>query len=287
MYRKTRYYMTALCCIAIIGCAQNKILLDNGDESISEIENLREALAPDLQFLGKVKIAEKAGSVTRPRGASLTSESLVYGRVSEDNVLEKGMIIRTYEILGESGNILDDLFTKNDTIIDSGTMRIAGRNISYDLLAEQDILEQNERKLTESKGLIVKDCYFVKDYRVNLKGLLDKSKSQILFFDTIDTGRADLACMQLAHNVPQGKDTLPLSEFNRQADASLKILLEGKPDVKNSSGEGAVLESDVGSPASGTTELERKLSTLKKLLDKGLITQTDYEKKKSELLEEF
>ena len=34
-------------------------------------------------------------------------------------------------------------------------------------------------------------------------------------------------------------------------------------------------------------ELERKLGTLKNLLDKGLITQEDYNKKKQQLLEGF
>jgi hypothetical protein len=287
MYRKILHYIIAICCISIFGCAQNETILGNRNESISQIKNYQEALAPDFQFLGRVKGTGKAEWSYRLRGATLESESLLYGRMSNGNV-EKGMIVRTYKIRGESDALVSSFFAKNEHIIDSGSIEIAGRTIPYDLLAEQDIFDRDEKKLVDSKGLIMKNCYLVKDYRVDLGRLFDKSRSQILFIDSVHAGKTGLDCMQLTENMLPAKDNKSLfSEFNQQADTYVNMLLAGKTAEKSATDKRVAKESGTEVPVSGTTELESKLSTLKKLLDNGLITQSDYEKKKAELLEKF
>jgi len=271
----------------MFGCAQTRLLLESEDESISHIKNHREALAPEFQFLGKVRGPEKAAWSSRLRGATLQSESLVYGGVSDDQIVERGIIVRTYKILGESDELLHDLFTDNTHVIDSGSMEVAGKDFSYDLLAKQDVLARNERNVMGSKGLIMKDCYLVKEYRSNVRGFLDKSKTQILYFDATHLDQTGSECVQLFKDVPIEQDSPTLLGFTREADRYFTMLLGGKPAEKSTADKQTTMDSDQEEPGSGTTEIERKLTTLKNLLDKGLITEGDYEKKKAELLEEF
>lgn len=287
MYRKSFYNILAMCCILFFGCAQTKTLLNEENESISLIKNHQEALTPSLKFIGKVIGGEDPMLSTILRGASLKSESLVYGHVTENNVIEQGMIIRTYRIYGESDTPLDDLLRVNNHVIDSGNMEIAHKQIMYDMLAEQDILKQNEKDLIGSKGLSIQDCYLVKYYRVDHSGFLDKNRSQIVFFDSTYLEKIDHDCIHLTKKPLPEQDTLQFNEFNRQADSYLRTLLEGKAAERIEAGSQASMSPGSETPDSGPTEIERKLSTLKILLDKGLITQSDYEKKKSELLENF
>ncbi|MDT8272976.1 MAG: SHOCT domain-containing protein [Desulfomonilia bacterium] len=279
--------MVALCCLAMLGCAQTRIPLESEDESISHIKNHREALAPDLQFLGKVRGAEKAAWSSRLRGATLQSESLVYGSVSDNQVVERGIIVRTYKILGESDELLHDLFTDNTHVIDSGSMEVAGKDFSYDLLAKQDVLARNERNLMGSRGLIIKDCYLVKEFRSNMRGFFDKSKSHILYFEATHLDQTGSECVHLFKDVPTEQYSAALLTFTQEADRYLTMLLGGKPAVESAADKQTTMDSDQGEPGSRRTEIERKLTTLKNLLDKGLITEGDYEKKKAELLEEF
>jgi hypothetical protein len=274
--------------LTMFGCASGKLFMEHDDESLSLIKNYQDALEPEFQFLGKVKGAANADWQSISRDASFESESLLYGKVGNKNIVEKGVIIRTYKIRGESANQLAKFFPKNKHILDSGDISIAGKDYSYDLFAMQDILELNEKKIIADKSLLIKDCYLVKEYRGDVKSIINKSKSRMLYFDAVDTGQTDVQCKQLADpNTLSEKDKSRLRDFSHHSDEYIFKLLNGKSIVDMSASKPVQGKAADEKMVVETTEIEKKLSALKILLDKGLITQSDYDKKKAELLDNF
>jgi hypothetical protein len=236
-----------------------------------------------------VKGAEKADWQSKMRGAPFESESMVYGHIGNGNVVEKALIIRTYEIRGASATLLPDLILKNKHLLNSGTVKIASKELKYTIAIDQGEVEKNEKKLISDKGLVFSDCYFLKAYSGRLPGIFKKSISHILYFEKPGAGRTGVECKNLIQTdglLSEMGKTL-LSDFTVKADACVSKFLGVNNIGKSVAAEPTPEKSTAETPLEGASEIERKLTTLKSLLDKGLIVQDDYDRKKLKLLEDF
>jgi len=289
MRKRVLFYLIIFCCVTALGCAKVQPFGESDDELILPIQNYQDALEPEIQFLGKVEGAVKADWHGITRGAPLESESVVYGHIGSGNVVEKALIVRTYKIRGESDTLLPDLMIRNKHLLDSGTVEIASKRLIYKLLIDQGGVGENEKKLISDKGLVISGCYLLKAYSGKLTGVFEKSKSHILYFERIDAGQTGVECRELIQTegtlLEMGKPLI--NNFTAKADACVGKLLGVETDVERVAGEQTSKKTDDAAPFEGTSVLERKLNTLKNLLDKGLITQDDYDRKKLKLLEDF
>ncbi len=283
MQKKSIYALIALCLIMAWGCAH---------EQLTPAPD-RAGTLDDLTFIGSVKGAESADWSSRTQGATLTSESLIYGDIGSGEVLTRGIIVRTYSVRGASADFLPILFADSKGVFDAGSIRIEGNQYKYALVTDSTILRRNEQTFIDSKGYTTSECYLIKGYSGRLAGLLDKSKTHILYFERIpDAAHGGISCAQRG-----GPDSLSptqrvtLSEFGARGDAYVRTF-RGAGKVKEEtavSTEPVREKTAVTVPAQEKTEtqIERKLRTLKGLLDKGLITKEDYNGKKQELLKNF
>lgn len=288
--KKVFLYLAILSCsAALTGCAQYLALMDSNDKSLAPIENYQNALEPDLRFLGKVSAPVQAGWESNCNDASLENESIVYGEAGSEGTIRKLLVVRTYKVRGKDSMVLPRLDLDRLPLLDSGSVRIASRQFDYKLLLDQGTIGKDEKKLIGSKGLSTTGCYFLKTYSGRLEtGLFVKSVSHILYYESVDASNQGAACRQLIES-PAVKNLV--NDFSATADGLVRKL------ISTGSTSGGASENDIGKapgekinpeiPAQGQDELERKLTTLKGLLDKGLITQEDYDRKKEELLEDF
>jgi len=292
MQKKLLYCVIVFCCMAAGGCAQNQLLNMSGrsDESISTIKNYQDVLTPEFRFLGKVAGAARADwSSTVQGGSTFESESLLYGQVGDGNIITRGLIVRTYKVRGEAADRLPGPVSSKSDALGSGTVKITGRTLAYELMAESNFLQRHEAKIIHDKGYTMSACYLVKAYSGKLAGFFEKATSHIIYFENSEDGQAGISCARLAESVVLSADQkMLMNEFGVRGDTTVGTLLGGGAAPETAVAEtSAPTKTDVAVPTTGTTELERKLSTLKKLLDKGYITQEDYDKKKLELLENF
>jgi hypothetical protein len=277
--------MALISAVAFVCCAQCRAVLGSSDQPIAPVANYRDALKPDLQFLGKVSAPVKAGWESEHSDARLESESLVYGQAESGGTIEKLLVIRTYQVRGESSMVLPELDLDRQPVLDSGTVSVSSTQFAYTLLPGQGSIGQDERELIGSKGYSMAGCYLLKAYSGRLKtGLFAKTVSHILYFEGTGAGSTGAACTQFI----QSQDNKRLvNGFSAAADGYVGTLIstaeKGKSVSKETTDEMVLPEM----PARRASELERKLTTLKGLLDKGMITQEDYNKKKEKLLEDF
>jgi len=289
MKKKVLYYLTALFFVTAMGLAEHQPAWGawgSSNQLLTPIDDFQYILQPDLHFLGKGRAPLKADWESTSMGARLESESLFYGQIGNNGAVEKLLIIRTYEIKGGSSVLLPDLDFRNKTLLGSGTQKIAEKEFSYKLLVDQGMIEKTELDLIRKKGLVMSDCYFLKAYSGKLMGFFQKSKSQILYLERIGNGKTGAACVQSV----RAEDPV-VKDIAARADKYFGKLL-GAKDSGKSTPETPVVqkpaaEKPVEKSIEKSDELERKLGTLKNLLDKGLITQEDYNKKKQQLLEGF
>lgn len=234
---------------------------------MTPIENYQSALQPDMRFLGKTAAPVKADWSSVSSGAVMEGEALVYVQTGSGNVVEKALIVRTYQIRGGPSTLIPDLDLGNTTLLHKGTTEIGSKDFSYAVLIDQGLIEGPEKKLIKNKGLLMHDCYLHKTYSGKLMDFFQKSKSQILYLERINNCRS---ANQMEAKV--------MNDFSARGDSYLRTLLGVSPST-------ALRKSEMH-PGKDDT-LETKLTTLKKLLDAGLITKEDYQKKKTQLLDEF
>ncbi|MBN1380925.1 MAG: SHOCT domain-containing protein [Deltaproteobacteria bacterium] len=282
MKKNILYCLMVIFCVISVGCAKIQTVVSSSDELLLPIENHQSVLKPDFQFLGKIYVPLNVDGNHMSQGARLESESLVYGQSSSENVIEKALITRTYEIRGASSEFLPDLDFHHLQSLGSGTLRIASKKLSYHLLVHHNILEENEKKLISDNKLHMGDCYLLKAYTGKLKSYFTKAKSHILYLERISNGKTGSVCNQVIR-----ADDQRIGIFSARADKYVGKLFGVNTEEKNVPAEPSAKKPDIGIPVDKGTELEKKLTTLKSLLDKNLITQDDYNKKKSKLLEDY
>lgn len=277
---KKAYYFSCIL-VVMLGLANANIVLGSASMPIAPIENYQSALQPDLRFLTKIEAPVPADWSSRAVGAVMESESIIYVDTGVGSAVEKGIIIRTYQIRGGPKDIIPDMDFRNKAILAKGTSRIASKDFSYAILIDQGLIDQNEIKSIKDGGLLVPDCKIVKVYRGKLLGYFQKSKSQIIYFERIKNTETPSACNNMT---PSETD---MKSFSDRADVYFRQLLSVKDNEITTANETTAKKPKSEVSIGKDNDLEKKLSTLKNLLDKRLITQEDYEKKKAKLLEEF
>lgn len=277
----------AFLCVVAVGCANMKSFVSNGSGLMAPIENHESVLRPDFQFLGKVKSPLKAGwhkGQSGLDGLMMDGESVVYGQFGAGGVLEKAILVRTYEIRGASEDLLPDIDFQRLKVLGSATQTIADHDLSSTLLIGHAPISLDEKRTIGHDKISTSDCYLIKTYSGKLKSYFIKSKSHIFYLEKIDKGNeADASCKHVAI----GKDDPRISDFSERADQYVVKLLGASGVAKTVSADPSGKKTDAGGTLEESGDLEHKLSTLKSLLDKGLITPEEYHQKKMKLLENY
>jgi len=210
--------------MAFWGCADSFNIMHDDEKPLAPIENYRDVLKPEFRMMGKVSAPLKAGWLSEHSGAELDGESIVYVNNKGSRSIKQLLIVRTYQIRGESAMFLPDLDFNNQLLLDSGTVQMASKNIKYNLLFNWSGFGGDELKLIKSKGLLMPNCYLLKTYSSKLmSGIFVKSISHILYVENIGSEDADVACKGF---IESQKNGALVKSFSVTADGYVNLLME-------------------------------------------------------------
>ena len=325
MARKAFCILTLACLIALSGCAAidkfhpQRTVEDNVFFSSSNPQ-IRMKVKPELSYLGEVE-----GSPVNNRAGGLrtfidddeinsTQRSYIFTEPTKTGKFSQGIVIRLCTITGDPDQWSPDILADAGNILETGTIAIEDKSTAdgilassepyrYGIFTSNDLFTKNEAALIAERGITIPRCLLVKALE-KTSGLGNKSRMHLLYFE--DIGGTACSALTDTPTLSEEQRTL-IASFVDRSNAAIRFMDSGKieaekrlitappapekkappaaPIVKKAPAVPAVEKAPV--PTEGPADIGAKLHTLKQLLDEGLITQEDYDKKKKELLEEF
>ena len=251
----------------------------------------------ELKYLGSVQIAEKINAGLNanfdPREQSFDADAYLFVQTDPQKRITRGVLIRMLVAHGDPSQDVPEIFTKTSkNILESGEMKILKETYQYDLYTEQELFVPKERALLRNSR--VPPCLLVK--RLSIKaGLGHKSRVHVIYFEDASTACGNRPCGTcLASKNRSAEQKQFLREFTDRSFASIRFLetktvedttsryVDGVPKAQPAPAGMA----PVYGPSKADT-VEKRLEALKRIYEKNLISQEEYEKKKAEILNEL
>ena len=314
MARKVFFILALACLIALMGCAEiDKIqsarsVRDNVFFSSSNPQ-IRMKVNPDFTYLGMTEVTPGMNRQGGLRPALDDDEinnrqfSYLFAKTTATRELVKGVVIRLCTITGDPNQWSPEMLTGAENILETGKINIedksspdgilSGREAyRYGIFTASEVLLRNEAALIKGKGIAIPGCLLVKILEKST-GLGNKSRIHILYFEDIGSG----TCSALTNASTLSDDqTALIGSFIGRSNAAIQFMASEEDENTQrliSAPPAPEQKESPAVPTVDTTPAERgdlpdigsKLHTLKQLLNEGLITQEDYERKKQELLD--
>ncbi len=315
--KKAFYGIAAIMIVFVFGCAAE---MDSIKAEIDQLQTKREfqdnifysssppvklKLPPEFVFRGETR--EKRDNNQLRTNASdpveyfFESASYLFEQTGDDGTFKRGVLIRIYRIMGNPNQEVPDMFSRVWRPLETGSMKIMTDDYTYRVLACPHILLPQEKELPSTHG--GSECFLAKGLE-RAAGFGNKSRVQIIYFEPLPQGTQCDAWRNVNNLSPEQKTILAgfidrsyqgirfmksdsvLDTTSRYVD---KVDMDGGDATTRYTAPQKPAETVVTpAPAPEVTEtVETRLETLKKLLDKGLITPEDYEKKKAQILEDL
>lgn len=321
--KKALYVIVAIASAFIFGCAAN---MDSMRGELDQLQTKREVrnnifyssspavklkLAPELVFKGEAREkkdeTQQQGRTSDPMEYIFESASYLFEQTGDDGTLRRGVLIRIYRVMGNPEQEVPEMFPRTWRPLETGSMKILKDDYTYRVLACPHVLLQREREIPSNQGSV--GCFLAKGLE-RRAGFGNKSRVQIIYFEPLpqgmpcDTWRDVNNLSQEQKAILDGfidrsyqgirfmkKDSV-IDTTSRYVD---KVDMDGGDTTTRYTAPQKAVETPkpVVTPAPAAPEtgaesaVEKRLKTLKKLLDKGLITPEDYEKKKAQILEDL
>ncbi len=291
-----RNILLVLVAVVLAACAElNRYEIQRSVEDnqlSSSFPELKVKVDPALSYLGSSEVSGKDAPVPpNKRDLQDSTSSYLFGNLDPAGILQKGVLIRLTVVRGDPSKARDALSTSRAKApLDSGAVKILDDVYDYLLYTSTALLFEEERILFTGSTA---PCYLVKLLEKKA-GLGNKSHVQIYYFENASpecSNSACEACLQGSGDESRRKQVLGGFDGRSYEAISFmepkKIFDATSRYVKPEDGEKAPAEvmppvTETGGHPEG---IENRLKVLKDLLDKNLITQEDYEKKKAAILE--
>jgi len=296
MYRKIALFVAAIGLIMVHGCAELDQLQVNrgvkGNVFYSSSPRLELKIDPALELIGTVeeeRAPAKNSSRNDPQENISKNLSYIFGDGITDAAMTRGVIIRTRSVSGNPNQVLEPVLPSPRNELVSGTTKILGDEYyAYAVASDNLFTEREQRALS---GYNLSGCFLVKGLE-SAFGLGSKSLLQILYFERISSpdGIARCGAWQDPGILTAEQDTV-LGAFVERSYQAIRFVKGGEVidattkyvDRDENTDTQAETPPRVAAPGAG--DIEKRLTVLKNLRDKDLITAEEYERKKVEILE--
>jgi hypothetical protein len=256
----------------------------------SSFPELKVQIDQDLSYIGTIEGPTQEQSRTMKADVQYSTASYLFGRFTPEGMLDRGVLVRFRVLTGDPGKAPQEQDGQGaENPLESGSVRVHEEEYRYQLYTGKSVLA--ERELGLLKPSAATPCYLIKRLEKDA-GLGNKSSTWIYYFENIASVCPGTACEDcLGRGIVEGRRQQILRDFDERSYRSIAFL-ETRKVIDATSKYGLKKETpptdslpptslDKGSSAD---TVEHRLRTLKDLLDKNLITQGDYDRKKEEIL---
>jgi hypothetical protein len=276
---------------------QNQASVENNLFS-SSFPELKLQMNRELKYLGSVQIGEKGESRTTARTDSYDNmadaTAYLFGQMDPRKRITRGVLIRRLVMHGDPSQALPEIFTQtHENTLESGEMKILKAEYQYKLYTEQELFTEQEKELL--KNIRVPSCFLVKQLAAR-EGFGNKSQAHVLYFEDASNTCEKQPCGACLNPNRRTEDQKQFIQgFTDRSFASIRFLQTKTVEdttsryvdtVPKAQTAPPVTAPPVSEPAKADTA-EKRLEALKRLYEKNLISQEDYEKKKAEILKEL
>jgi len=279
--RKIRFFYIFLCLLFVFSCATLAVKRDVQNNVFYSSYNPKTKIDinSDIPFINKYEYDSGVIQFMSGEGGGTNYKSEIYmfAQVGDGNIINKAVCIEIHKLT--SGFWTHDLLVKIQNRLDSGVIKYHGEAYQYAIFVSSNLLGNKLRRDVSKEGVIASSCYLSR----KLGRIADRDDTLIYvtYAEDIFYNKSinKYKCSEWQKAITLTLDQkLFLAEFIHRCEKAVKILGEDffvdKPHKK----------SDSKKP---NGKLENKLIKLRNLLKEGLITQEEYDKKKTELLEKF
>jgi len=257
----------------------------------------------ELKYMGSAAIAdyveESRSHNVDPRERYFDADAYVFVQTDPRKRITRGVIIRMLVMHGDPSQEAPEIFTKKSkNILESGETKILEEAYDYEVYTEQDLFAPKEKALL--KNIRVSPCFLVK--RLSLKsGFGHKSRVHLIYFEDASNtcGKQECgACLDSKSRSAEQKQFF--KEFTDRSFGGIRFqetktiedttskYVDGVPKAQPAPAVAAPPVSQPGRYEPDKADaLEKRLETLKRLYERNLISQEEYEKKKAEILNEL
>lgn len=121
----------------------------------SSISEAAFKINPEFQFLGKTVPTSTIALRQKEQIASLERESFIFVSAKNGNAVEKGVIIRTYNITGDPNYWPEDIMRGKVPCLQSGAVKILGEEYNYCTMVVPDVLFDYEKRSHTRKREVI------------------------------------------------------------------------------------------------------------------------------------
>lgn len=314
MRHKVLFIGTVLCLIAFAGCAEVEKFQPTrsvGDNIFFSSSNpqIKMKVNPELTYLGMTEMtleeSREGGLRLNIDDAEVNSRqfSYLFAKTTASQRLQKGVVIRLSVITGDPNQWSPDLLTGAENVLEAGKIQIEDKSSPDGILASKEpyrygiftgseVLLGNEASHIAAKGITMPGCLLVKTLE-KTTSLGNKSRMHILYFEDIGSE----ACTALTGaSTPSEDQRALITSFIGRSNSAIQFMAAEGDDAgqrlisaptRAEQEEPPAVKEATAKPAGEEErpDIASRLHTLKGLLEEGLITKEDYEKKKQELLD--
>jgi len=322
--KKVLYGIVAIALVFIFGCAAER---DSMRAELVQLQTKREVrdnvfyssspavkvkLPPGLVFKGEARekkddFQQQQGRTSDPMECIFESASYLFEQTGDDGSLRRGVLIRIYRVMGNPEQEVPEMFPRAWKPLETGSMKILKDDYTYRVLACPHVLLRRERAIPSNH--CAAGCFLAKGLE-RRAGFCNKSRVQIIYFEPLPQG---MPCdtWRNVNNLSQEQKTILAGFIDRsyqgirfmKKDSVIdttsryvdKVDMDGgdattrytAPPKAVETPKPVVAPVPVAPETGAESAVEKRLETLKKLLDKGLITPEDYDRKKAQILEDL
>ena len=213
------------------------------------------------------------------KGYKVKTDNYIFCITGDDKTVQKMAVIKFRKIY-------KNYFNKNylgtlKSAIDQGNYEINGKQYAYytSKLSEKYVSNWNE--ILSKKGVNLSGSYLYKTIARRIQPKYD-TVIYIAYYEKFDNKYSNYNWKSA--NALSNEQRYIVSEFGKHFDENIKILNSKDIALTTNSAPDKI---EKNNEILKSSALEKKFKALNNLRESGLITQEDYNKKKSELLERF
>ncbi|HOS96338.1 MAG TPA: SHOCT domain-containing protein [Deltaproteobacteria bacterium] len=256
----------------------------------SSFPELKVQIDKNLSYIGTIEGPAQEQSRTMKTDVQYSTASYLFGRFTPEGMLDRGVLVRFRVLTGDPGKAPQEQDGQGaENPIETGSVRVYEEEYRYQLYTGKSVLA--ERELGLLKPSAATPCYLIKRLEKDA-GLGNKSGTRIYYFENIASVCPGTACEDcLGSGIADERRQQVLRDFDERSYRSIAFLetrkvidATSKYGIEKGTPPAGLLPSTPLDKEPSADTVEHRLRTLKDLLDKNLITQEDYDRKKEEIL---
>lgn len=266
--QKTIYGLFSL--IFMFGCASTQVI---ENRFVSKNPDVSVLVDPAFKYIGSIKNRGTSASFGNMGPVSYEEEAFFFIKQKGSGNSGKSIVALSIQKVGTY--FIPDLYPKMANYLEYDTLTLGNNKFYYWTEIEYPNMKNYKTIWLKGNGIVLPKCIITKSYSRTLN-----LSTRVVINYLEDPIWGNYQCTDWSNKEMLQNDQREfLKAFSKQGNESFKVIADSATDT--------YISSPQKSTKKNLNETAEKMKVLGELLEKGLITQEEYNDKKRKLLEQF